>query len=119
MSKKDCGCRFRGPVQILTCGEHNVAAKNLNRAQALLTKAEIRIQQLEVGLTKRLDQMDMNEKMTWGAGIVLNGLAEGNLRSSVATIILSVNHEAYDRGVKAGIADEQRRQKERRGRKRK
>ena len=36
-----CGCTYDGPVQVLTCPDHNVAARNLNRAQAMLVTVEL------------------------------------------------------------------------------
>jgi hypothetical protein len=41
MDERICGCTYDGPFQLKVCSpEHNAAAKNLNKAQALLTKAE-------------------------------------------------------------------------------
>ena len=45
-----CGCRYDGPVQVLSCGEHNAAAKNLNRAQAMLSKLELERDHLKQAL---------------------------------------------------------------------
>ena len=39
-----CACRYKGPIQIVSCAEHNAAAKNLNRAQAMITKLELKLE---------------------------------------------------------------------------
>lgn len=49
-SKPDCGCRYDGPVQVVSCADHNAAAKNLNRAQAVLLG-----QERELDLLRRLE----------------------------------------------------------------
>ena len=49
MKNTDCGCRYKGPIQILSCPEHNVAAKNLNVAQAMIARLENEIEVLKAG----------------------------------------------------------------------
>ena len=49
MKNTDCGCRYKGPIQILSCPEHNVAAKNLNVAQAMIARLENEIEALKAG----------------------------------------------------------------------
>lgn len=47
MKAKRCACRYKGPIQIVSCAEHNVAAKNLNKAQAMIAKLELRIEKIK------------------------------------------------------------------------
>lgn len=42
-----CGCKYKGPIQIVSCGEHNAAAKNLDRAQAMITRLEMSVEELK------------------------------------------------------------------------
>ena len=41
---KACGCRYDGPLQIVSCADHNAAAKNLNRAQVMITRLELKLE---------------------------------------------------------------------------
>ena len=42
MKRVECGCTYNGPIQIMPCSpDHNVAAKNLNKAQAMITQLEL------------------------------------------------------------------------------
>jgi len=42
MRKETCGCEYDGPIQVLPCSpDHNVAAKNVNKAQAIITQLEL------------------------------------------------------------------------------
>jgi hypothetical protein len=47
MKPKKCGCRYEGPVQTVSCAKHNAPAKNLNKAQAVITKLELRIEKIQ------------------------------------------------------------------------
>jgi len=47
MKREACGCEYDGPVQVLPCSpDHNVAAKNLNKAQVTITSLELDIDRL-------------------------------------------------------------------------
>ena len=49
----DCSiCKYEGPIQVVSCAEHNVAAKNLNKAQALLMTASMERDQCRDVLAK-------------------------------------------------------------------
>jgi hypothetical protein len=43
MRKEPCGCEYDGPVQVLTCGSHNAAAKNVDRAQVMINERDMEI----------------------------------------------------------------------------
>lgn len=62
---------------------------------------------------KSLDEMSLDEKITWACGTVLLGIGEGKFRESMASIVVGVNHEAYERGKAAGIAEEKAKHKTR------
>lgn len=62
---------------------------------------------------KSLDEMDLSEKTSWASGVVIVAIGEGKFRGAMTTVILAINREAYDRGVKAGVEQERERQKER------
>jgi len=58
MTRKEvCGCEYDGPVQVLSCGEHNVAAKNLNKAQGMITRLEMERDQLQEKI-KELEEVN-------------------------------------------------------------
>jgi hypothetical protein len=108
-----CGCVWINNVQAIACGEHNVAAKNLDRAQVLIVQGNIerdilqkRITFLEALTSKgpepSLAEKDFDQKVAWASGVILNGIGEGNLRGAVATILVHVNNEAYQRGKRDG-----------------
>lgn len=42
----DCGCKYEGPLQVVSCCAHNVAAKNLDRAQVMLIESEMEVAKL-------------------------------------------------------------------------
>lgn len=46
MKNKKCACRYDGPIQIVSCAEHNAAEKNLNRAQVMITRLEIKLEKI-------------------------------------------------------------------------
>lgn len=118
-SVKRCGCVWIGNVQDVACADHNVAAKNLNRAQALIVQGDIereilkrRITLLEAlvakGPTPGLDERDFDQKLSWACGVVLNGIGEGKFHSAVASVMVLVNNEAYQRGRRDGARDRKR-----------
>lgn len=47
---------------------------------------------------KSIDEMTLEEKVSWACGTVLIGIGEGKFRDSMVTVILAINHEAYRRG---------------------
>jgi len=47
---------------------------------------------------KSLDEMTFEEKVSWACGTILIGIGEGKFRSSVADVLLAINHEAFQRG---------------------
>jgi len=47
MKAKKCACRYKGPIQVVSCAEHNVAAKNLNKAQAMIAELELRVLKIQ------------------------------------------------------------------------
>jgi hypothetical protein len=125
MMKKKCGCVYDGPVQAVSCGQHNAAAKNLDRAQVMLTKKEIEIHHLTEALkamkiapSKNLEDMTITEKTDWGMGNLTLSLGRGDFRGALVGIILAVTSESYNRGVKGGIEQEKARWKEREKRRR-
>lgn len=112
---KRCGCTYDGPVQVLTCGEHNVAAKNLDRAQVLIVEAGIerenllkKIMVLEALTSKEpkpsVVEWEFDKTLSWACGVVLNGIGEGKLQGAVASVILHVNNVSYHRGKRDGMA---------------
>lgn len=120
MLKKKCGCVYDGPVQVVTCGKHNVAAKNLDRAQVMLTQKEIEIHHLREALkavrvapTKALEDMTITEKTDWAMGNLSIALGHGDFRSALVGIIMGITTEGYNRGEKSGIEQEAARWKER------
>lgn len=54
MNDLPCGCRYDGPVQVLCCVDHNVAARNLNRAQAMLVGTEVENERVRMALDKMI-----------------------------------------------------------------
>lgn len=57
MRTEKCGCVFEGPIQVIVCRdpEHNVAAKNANRAQVIIAKTELSNVRLTAALQKMID----------------------------------------------------------------
>ena len=68
MTNKDCGCQYDGPVQVLTCGAHNVAAKNVDRAQVMINKLEIKIEKARQKL-KHLESLECIEAGCFNQGM--------------------------------------------------
>lgn len=49
---------------------------------------------------KSIDEMTFEEKLAWACGTILIGIGEGKFQSSVAGVILAINHEAFERGTR-------------------
>lgn len=120
MMKKKCGCVYDGPVQAVSCGRHNAAAKNLDRAQVMLTQKEIEIHHLQEALkamrvapTKALEDMTVTEKADWAMGNLTLALGHGDFRGALVGIIMAIMSEAYKRGEERGKREERTRWVER------
>jgi hypothetical protein len=57
--------------------------------------------------------MDFDEKLSWACGTVLIGIGSGEFRSAMAMVVLGINQEAFDRGVKSGLAQAKAKKKRR------
>ena len=115
MKSKRCGCAYDGPVQVLTCGSHNVAAKNLDRAQVLLNQAEIRAHHLEAALklaegrvVKSFSEMDTDQQVAWACGHIVSSIGRGDLRGAVAMVLMAARQESYQRGREAALSESKR-----------
>jgi len=62
--KRKCACRYDGPVQVVSCAEHNVAAKNLNKAQAMIAKLELVHKQERDELLAKISHLEEVEHYT-------------------------------------------------------
>lgn len=62
---------------------------------------------------KSLEEMSLDEKISWACGTILLGIGEGKFRDSMASVLLSVNKEAYERGKAAGISEKKAKHKAR------
>ena len=105
VKSKRCGCAYDGPVQVLTCARHNVAAKNLDRAQVLLNQAEIRVHHLEAALklaegrvVKAFSDMSFDEQIAWACGHVISSIGRGDLRGGMSLVLMAARQEAFHRG---------------------
>jgi hypothetical protein len=70
MKKEPCGCEYDGPVQVLCCGEHNIPARNLNRAQVMINEKDMEIHFLKETLKKIVERSN-DPKIKKLAGIAL------------------------------------------------
>lgn len=71
MENKDCGCQYDGPVQVLCCGAHNVAAKNVDRAQVMINKLEIKIEKARQKLDM-IGTFPCNDEGCYNTGLGVN-----------------------------------------------
>jgi hypothetical protein len=72
MKKEPCGCEYDGPVQVLCCGEHNIPAKNLNRAQVMINERDMEIHFLKEMFKSILENADDPKKVKSAATAGLN-----------------------------------------------
>lgn len=54
---------------------------------------------------KNLKEMDFSEKVTWACGTVLIGIGDGNFRSSMSSVMVVINQDAFERGRQLGRKD--------------
>lgn len=59
-----CGCQYDGPVQTVSCADHNVAAKNLDKAQAMIMKFELAHKRECEDLLARIRELEETEHYT-------------------------------------------------------
>lgn len=58
---------------------------------------------------KPFGDMTLEEKVDWGLGAICMALGRGKVREAVCDIIITTNHEAYERGFRAGSGKKNRR----------
>ena len=49
--------------------------------------------------TKMTNEMNFDELMDYWSGRMIISIGEGNFRSTIAAMIQSISHDAYQRGV--------------------